>query len=450
MKLKWHPINLKGKDLQFKPDNQPTWKGKLAYHVDKGTVMDIACARHFETTSNWPWIYSMNVVSACPLIGPLNFHCGMLGDIQCYCTSCSQWVWVAFWSIKAVGFVAHDSDGILDSFDNIVALHAAMPFWGCLEMCRSVCLVKLHLELCLQSLRWAHGLDNRDYCPLGDDVTMFCLADHFSDCWSSLTPSQSVQLALEVSLVVLCGLWQRISGCTVKIVVFVRSHHHDRCIHPPKARNKKQLMPIHWLLSLNGHLCFWYWGRWCWGCKQELLIIYWWLDQSSGSLPFGGVNCMLIGCSWAMQQIGAPNQFDDLGNGLNGCLDTAHFDLFSALKCSFLDPYSKTLKDSDSFCWSQVLKVQTETGSNKFFPMPPVILPYQVSWCHDPRIGVLVDRIEKTLPSSWSRSCHMIQENSCGSGKQVWNSVRKMACFQVCVKGYGWKISHFVHFSLCM
>jgi len=70
---------------------------------------------------------------------------------------------------------------------------------------------------------------------------------------------------------------------------------------------------------------------------------------------------MVIGCFLVMQQIGKPSQFDGLGDHANGCLNAAHFDLFSISKCSFLDLSCETLKNSDSFCWSQVLKVWVET-----------------------------------------------------------------------------------------
>jgi len=54
------------------------------------------------------------------------------------------------------------------------------------------------------------------------------------------------------------------------------------------------------------------------------------------------------------------------------------------------------------------------------------------SMLYDPSIGVLVDKIEKTLPSSVFRSWQVIQDVSCGSRKQVWNSVRKW-CVSRCV-----------------
>jgi len=58
---------------------------------------------------------------------------------------------------------------------------------------------------------------------------------------------------------------------------------------------------------------------------------------------------MVVGCASSVQWVGKPSQFDDLGNGSNGCLNAAHFDLLSTSKSSLPDPFGETLKDKDSF-----------------------------------------------------------------------------------------------------
>jgi len=89
--------------------------------------------------------------------------------------------------------------------------------------------------------------------------------------------------------------------------------------------------------------------------------------------------CIVVGCSWSVDRVGAASQFNGLGNDANGCLDATSFDLLPTSKHSFLDPLSKSLDDQDLFWIIQVLKVQIDTGWKEVLPVPPVTLPCSLS-----------------------------------------------------------------------
>jgi len=196
--------------MQNEPDNWlPCKRNHKQTMLTKGAIVDMACVMPLDTISSCPWIYSMNIVL-------VHWLAHWISIVECLVPlhqSCLQWMWANFGSIKTMGFVAYDFDGILDSFDHIFTEHMLPCHFG------TVSKGTYHvfgwapswiMSIVLERSAWT---GQQGFCLLGHDVTMFGLAGHFSNYQLSLTPNwffQQAQFGKDLTILqylILCGFY---------------------------------------------------------------------------------------------------------------------------------------------------------------------------------------------------------------------------------------------------